>query len=84
MGACSITISSPNIRMALKNFATRRAPMIGPARKRSGLPREALVEAAEVYARSNAVIGIYGMGLTQHRAGVDNCKMLANLLLLRR
>ncbi len=51
--------------------------------KRSGLPREALVEAAEVYARSNAVIGIYGMGLTQHRAGVDNCKMLANLLLLR-
>ena len=50
---------------------------------RAGLPRSALQEAAEVYARSNAVIGIYGMGLTQHRAGVDNCKMLADLLLLR-
>src|SRR5579871_243896 len=50
---------------------------------RSGLSRAEMEEAAEVYARSKAVIGIYGMGLTQHRAGVDNCKMLVNLLLLR-
>ncbi len=51
--------------------------------KRSGLSRSAMEAAAEVYARSNAVIGIYGMGLTQHRAGVDNCKLVVNLLLLR-
>ncbi len=50
--------------------------------KRSGLPRAAMEEAAAVYAKSTAVIGVYGMALTQHRAGVDNCKMLANLLLL--
>ena len=30
-----------------------------------------------------AVIGIYGMGLTQHRNGVENVQMLVNLLLLR-
>jgi anaerobic selenocysteine-containing dehydrogenase len=29
------------------------------------------------------VIGIYGMGLTQHRLGVDNVQMFVNLLLLR-
>jgi molybdopterin-dependent oxidoreductase alpha subunit len=63
--------------------AAARAYAWAQLEMRSGLPRSAMEEAAEVYARSNAVIGIYGMGLTQHRAGVDNCKMLANLLLLR-
>ena len=51
--------------------------------RESGLSREALLETAEVYGRANAVIGIYGMGLTQHRHGVDNVQMLCNLLLLR-
>jgi molybdopterin-dependent oxidoreductase alpha subunit len=51
--------------------------------RRSGLTRGALEATATVYARSNAVIGIYGMGLTQHRTGVENVQMLANLLLLR-
>ena len=32
---------------------------------------------------ADAVIGIYGMGLTQHRNGVENVQMLVNLLLLR-
>lgn len=50
---------------------------------RAGLPRSAMQDAAEAYARAKSVIGVYGMGLTQHRAGVDNCKMLVNLLLLR-
>jgi molybdopterin-dependent oxidoreductase alpha subunit len=51
--------------------------------RRSGLPQATLEAAATVYARANAVIGIYGMGLTQHKAGVENVQMLVNLLLLR-
>jgi molybdopterin-dependent oxidoreductase alpha subunit len=49
----------------------------------SGLARRALEEAAGVYARAERVIGIYGMGLTQHRRGVENVQMVSNLLLLR-
>ena len=49
----------------------------------AGLPRSAFIETAELYARARAVIGIYGMGLTQHRAGVETVQMLVNLLLLR-
>lgn len=49
----------------------------------SGLTREALDGAAAVYAEARAVIGIYGMGLTQHRLGVQNIQMLSNLLLMR-
>ncbi|MBD2748019.1 FdhF/YdeP family oxidoreductase [Microvirga sp. BT688] len=51
--------------------------------RRSGLSRSTLEAAATAYARANAVIGIYGMGLTQHKAGVENVQMLVNLLLLR-
>ena len=49
----------------------------------SGLTRVAIEDAAKVYAEAEAVIGIYGMGLTQHRFGVDNVRMIVNLLLLR-
>jgi molybdopterin-dependent oxidoreductase alpha subunit len=48
----------------------------------AGLTRDALQAAADEYARANAVIGIYGMGLTQHRQGVQNVQMVSNLLLL--
>ncbi len=51
--------------------------------RRSGLTREALEAAAAVYGQSRNVIGIYGMGLTQHRLGVETVQMLVNLLLLR-
>ncbi|MGX7705275.1 FdhF/YdeP family oxidoreductase [Methylobacterium sp. Gmos1] len=51
--------------------------------RRAGLPRAAMEATAAVYARSRAVIGVYGMGLTQHRAGVETVQMLANLLLMR-
>jgi molybdopterin-dependent oxidoreductase alpha subunit len=51
--------------------------------RRSGLTREALEGTAGVYARAERTIGIYGMGLTQHRLGVETVRMLANLLLLR-
>ncbi len=49
----------------------------------SGLPRAALEQAARTYADAKAVLGIYGMGLTQHREGVANVQMVSNLLLLR-
>jgi molybdopterin-dependent oxidoreductase alpha subunit len=49
----------------------------------SGLSRQALEEAADTYARATAVICVYGMGLTQHRQGVENVQMVSNFLLLR-
>jgi molybdopterin-dependent oxidoreductase alpha subunit len=49
----------------------------------SGLPRDVLEAAATTYARARATIAIYGMGLTQHKLGVDNVQMLVNLLLMR-
>jgi molybdopterin-dependent oxidoreductase alpha subunit len=49
----------------------------------SGLGRAALEEAAKEYARANRVMAIYGMGLTQHRRGVEAVLMLTNMLLLR-
>ncbi|WP_042305781.1 FdhF/YdeP family oxidoreductase [Paraburkholderia terrae] len=49
----------------------------------SGLPRQALMAAADEYMRAKAVIAHFGMGLTQHRMGVQNVRMIVNLLLLR-
>jgi molybdopterin-dependent oxidoreductase alpha subunit len=49
----------------------------------SGLPCTALIEAADEYMRAKAVIAHFGMGLTQHRLGVQNVRMVVNLLLLR-
>lgn len=49
----------------------------------AGLTQQAMEAAAAVYAQAHAVIGIYGMGLTQHRAGVQSVEMLVNLLLMR-
>lgn len=51
--------------------------------RRSGLARQELEVVADVYARSNASIFCYGMGLTQHPAGVENVRLLCNLMLLR-
>ncbi|CAB3787330.1 FdhF/YdeP family oxidoreductase [Paraburkholderia fynbosensis] len=48
-----------------------------------GLSRAALTAAADEYMRAKAVIIHYGMGLTQHRLGVQNVRMVVNLLLLR-
>jgi len=51
--------------------------------RESGLPRAALQSVADLYMRSERVIGVYGMGLTQHVHGSQNVQMLVNLLLLR-
>ena len=51
--------------------------------RRSALTRAAMEATAGVYAKAGAAMAIYGMGLTQHRAGVETIQMLVNLLLLR-
>ena len=51
--------------------------------RESGLAKGELEEAARVYAKAKAVLAIYGMGLTQHVKGVENVRMLVNLLLMR-
>ena len=55
----------------------------GEIERRSGLARAVLEEVARAYVAAGSAMGIYGMGLTQHRAGVQNIRMLVNLLLLR-
>jgi molybdopterin-dependent oxidoreductase alpha subunit len=51
--------------------------------RESGLSRSAMESAAAVYAKAERAIVIYGMGITQHRTGVENVQMIANFLLLR-
>jgi molybdopterin-dependent oxidoreductase alpha subunit len=51
--------------------------------RESGLTRAAIEDAARVYMKAERVIAVYGMGITQHRLGVDSLYMLVNLLLLR-
>ncbi|MGE7368781.1 FdhF/YdeP family oxidoreductase [Neorhizobium sp. NPDC001467] len=51
--------------------------------RESGLTQDALREAGDIYIRCERVIGVYGMGLTQHAQGALNIAMLVNLLLLR-
>lgn len=50
--------------------------------RESGLVRADLTRAARTFAAARSVIGVYGMGLTQHRHGVLNVQMLSNLLLM--
>lgn len=49
----------------------------------SGIDRDAMANAAAVYTKASAVIANYGMGITQHKHGVETAKMIVNLLLLR-
>ncbi|RVD59003.1 MAG: formate dehydrogenase [Mesorhizobium sp.] len=49
----------------------------------SGLSRDQMMQAAATYANADAVLSVYGMGLTQHLMGVQNVHMVCNLALLR-
>ncbi|MBB1251464.1 FdhF/YdeP family oxidoreductase [Rhizobium sp. G21] len=51
--------------------------------RESGLSQAALRRAGEIYIEAERVIGVYGMGLTQHSQGALNIAMVVNLLLLR-
>ncbi|KQT35102.1 formate dehydrogenase [Sphingomonas sp. Leaf412] len=63
--------------------AKTRATTWDEIERESGLTRAALEKAAATYAKAKATIAIYGMGLTQHVKGVDNVRMLVNLLLMK-
>jgi molybdopterin-dependent oxidoreductase alpha subunit len=49
----------------------------------SGLTRAQMAQAAAIYAKADAALLVYGMGLTQHVMGVQNVHMVCNLALLR-
>ena len=49
----------------------------------SGLRQRNLEQVADAYARSNATIVTYGMGITQHEKGTSNVQQIAALLLMR-
>jgi molybdopterin-dependent oxidoreductase alpha subunit len=51
--------------------------------RRSGLTRGALEAAAAVYIHAKSVMFIYGMGLTQHKKGVETVQTMVNLALMR-
>ena len=51
--------------------------------QQSGLARADLETIATAYAKSNATIVTYGMGVTQHVTGTANVRLVADLLLLR-
>ncbi len=49
----------------------------------SGLTRAAIGQAALTFIEAKAVLGVYGMGLTQHVGGFDNVTCFTNLLMMR-
>ena len=63
--------------------ATVRATDWAEIEHNSGLTRFDLEQAADIYVDAKQVIGVYGMGLTQHVHGSQSIGMLVNLLLLR-
>jgi len=52
------------------------------AEKITGVPADAVVRAARLYARADAASIVYSMGITQHATGTDNVLSLANLAML--
>ncbi|MCV0384044.1 MAG: FdhF/YdeP family oxidoreductase [Erythrobacter sp.] len=63
--------------------ATLEATDWADLERASGLSRAEMEVAGEYYAEADNVMGIYGMGLTQHVHGSQSIGMLVNLLLLR-
>ena len=51
--------------------------------QQSGLSRDDIQNAANIYMSAKNVILVYGMGLTQHHRGTENVQQVANLALLR-
>jgi len=64
-------------------LAEVRATPWSAVEEETGLARSELEASARIYAQAKAVLAIYGMGLTQHVKGVDNVRMVVNLLLMR-
>ncbi len=64
------------LRAVLERFTVDEAARI------SGVPADALAEAARVYAAADEAAIVYSMGITQHTHGTDNVLSLANLAML--
>ena len=64
-------------------IASCRAADWDEIERESGLTEAAIRDAAGVYMAADRVIGVYGMGLTQHAHGALNVAMLVNFLMLR-
>ncbi|HEY8154523.1 MAG TPA: FdhF/YdeP family oxidoreductase [Myxococcota bacterium] len=77
----------PFIRRHTEGFAELSADLAAQRfpelEARSGIPRRAMREAAEIYAAADGVVACWAMGITQHRHGVANVQEILNLLLLR-
>ncbi len=63
--------------------ATARSTGWDEVEAASGLSRAHLERVGDIYCVSERVVGIYGMGLTQHVHGSQSIGMLVNLLLMR-
>jgi formate dehydrogenase alpha subunit len=48
----------------------------------TGIPKEKLIEAARIYAKSAKSMAAYAMGITQHSNGTDIVKAMANLAMV--
>ncbi|HVE21880.1 MAG TPA: FdhF/YdeP family oxidoreductase [Acidocella sp.] len=64
-------------------IADLKATEWGDIERASGLARADMEAVAAAYAKSNATILAYGMGITQHARGTGTVQQIANLLLLR-
>jgi molybdopterin-dependent oxidoreductase alpha subunit len=64
-------------------LASVRAAQWDDIARESGLVRSEIEDSARLYAKAKAVMAIYGMGITQHVKGVENVRMIVNLLLMR-
>ena len=83
-GACS---TGPSCDEHTEGFEALRADLEAQRwsdlEERSGIPRRAMREAADLYAGADGVVACWAMGITQHRNGVANVQEILNLLLLR-
>jgi molybdopterin-dependent oxidoreductase alpha subunit len=77
----------PFIEQHTQGFAEFEAKVRGTSwseiEAKSGLSQGAIERAAEIYVKADRVIGVYGMGLTQHVHGFENVAMFVNMLLLK-
>ena len=64
-------------------IADLKATEWGDIERAGGLARAEMEAVAAAYAKSNATIIAYGMGITQHARGTGTVQQMANLLLMR-
>ena len=64
----------------LKSAVERYTPEY--VQKITGIPADALIRAARMYAQATSASIFFAMGITQHRTGTDNVRSLANLAML--